>query len=312
MLRISRNTLVTIICGILSGGLFSAVAANAGSGILVLFLPVLPLASVGLSLSARHCFFAALAACITIAFLSDVGYILFFVLFIVFPLLHFVRKLLLWRDGEAEREWYPVLAAIAEITLMSAGIFMTLALTLVHSEHMQLKTVVAEALSAQLNNDQLDNADPNIGHFLKLLADQWSFLVFAAASWVWVLLFYAFVVMANTLLTVRKIALRPSLALAPEGLPVWLPAILMICAVLAFLGQGNDRFAGETVFLIMLLPYFLSGVASVHKVSLAWSGRKLWLVLFYLLLTLFPLSPWLFALLVAKGVYTQMEKIWTA
>ena len=147
----------------------------------MVFLPVLPMAAVGLSLSARHSMFAALSACATIALLSDVGYILFFALFIVLPMTHFVRKCLLWRGEETAKEWYPALAALAEMTLLAAGVFMVFALTSVNAEHIELKTVLAGALSGQPDNP-LEGSDPTIANYIKLLVNQWSFLVFAGGK----------------------------------------------------------------------------------------------------------------------------------
>jgi hypothetical protein len=305
MLAISKETTLAVICGVLSGGVFSLIADTIGGGMLAVFLPVLPLAFAGLALSARHCLIAAISACAAIALLSDAGYILFFALFLAVPLMHFIRRCLLWRGGEGEREWYPTLAALSEVTLFSAGVFMVFALISVHAEHIPLKSIVAGTLSSQQDN-LLKDADPSVSRYIKLLANQWSFLVFAVASWIWTLLIYAVAALVNALLASKAMSLRPHLAITPEGLPLWLPAALLISAALALLGHGNDSFAGETLFVIMLLPYFLSGLASVHRFLGAWPAKKIWLTAFYVLLALFP---WAAALLIARGAYTQLEKI---
>jgi hypothetical protein len=151
---------------------------------------------------------------------------------------------------------------------------------------------------------QLDNTDPKLMTVMTVLIRDWSFLIFVSGSWIWVLMIYAFTALANMLLQYNNLALRPSLAIEAEGLPLWLLVVVLISAAMAFLGHGNDQFAGRTAFLTLLLPYFLSGIASVHTMCGTWKNKKTALVIFYGMLLLFP---WISIFLIGKGLYTQIE-----
>jgi hypothetical protein len=129
---------------------------------------------------------------------------------------------------------------------------------------------------------------------MKWLTGDGSFLLFASTGWSWVLMLYALAALAHGLLESRGLVLRPGLALEPHSLPLWLLGLLSINGGVALLGHGMDRFIAETVFLLLLLPYFLAGLALVHRFSLRWHNRRLWLTLFYI---------------VPIGLYSQLAEI---
>lgn len=298
---INKQMLLTIACGILSAGTFAVATYGAGSGLLIMFLPVVPLALIGLSHSAKHTLLAAVAACITIGII-DAGSVPLFILLSAFPAYHFVRRALLWRGDEQERRWYPVVSILAELTAISACIFMLLAFSASMSEHTDLSSLIAVSMKEQINS-----TDPNIAEMMKTLVTQWSFLIFAGISWLWVTMLYVFIALANRMLNQYNLALRPDLSVSEEGLPLWLPFIMLACAGLAVIGHGNDRFTGETVFLIFLLPYFMTGIASFHRISQRWKNRWFWLTCFYFGMTLF--FPWIALLLIARGAQLQLEAV---
>lgn len=301
MLTKNKQAILTVLCGLLSGGAF-ATTLTAGNGLLILFLPVIPLAVVGFSVSARHGLVASLLACVAVGALLDRDYVPLFFLVCAFPSYHFIRKALLWRGDEHAREWFSVLTILAEITAYTAALFMVLALLSVapHSDHSNLKDLIAQSLSSEL-----ENPDPRVAELMKTVVTDWSFLIFAGLGWMWVSLLYLCIAATNIFLTRISVSLRPSLRLPREGLPHWLPVILLISAGLVFIGNDNDRFAGETLFLLLLLPYFLSGIATIHHWALERKNREFWLTFFYLLLTLF--FPWIAMLLIAAGIKTQAE-----
>lgn len=306
MLTFSRTTLFTLLCGMLAGSVFAFSSYNADAGLMVLFMPAMPLAIIGLAVSARHCLAAGAVACVMVGLLSGPDYVVFFAILIVFPLQHFVRKALLWRGDEEEREWHPVLPILADLTLIAAAVFMIFSILTAHSENGDLKTIIAHALDSQINN-QIRDAEPKLAYFMRMIADEWNFLLFAFVSWIWVVCIYAFAVIANLFLSMNNIALRPSLALKPVGLSLWMPGLILVSVLLTLFGSGNDRYVGETSLLILLLPYFLCGLASLHAVTQDWGSRRFWLGAFYLILALFP---WIAVFVIAKGLHTQLESFW--
>jgi hypothetical protein len=175
-------------------------------------------------------------------------------------------------------------------------------LSVSHGEHTELKDMLTQSFSPEF-----DNPDPKLAYIIKAIVTDWSFLIFAGTGWMWVLLMYFFMACSNMMLHHFAASLRPSLALSQEGLPLWLPALVCVSGILAFVGNSNDRFAGQTAFLILLLPYFLCGIAAFHRLSLDWKGREIWLTLFYVGLAFF--FPWIAALLIAFGIKTQAEAL---
>lgn len=315
MLALSRETIFVAVCGILSGILAFLNSYIPDAGLVVLFLPLVPLAIAGLSLSARQGMGAALIACVVAGVMAGGEHVLFFTVLIVLPMLHFMRKVLQWRGEGEERQWYPVLPVLAEITLMTCIVLAGYILILGHSEHGALKTIMAQAMHKQLDPQMVDThtEDASLAErehqyiiIMKMLIDEWNFIAFACMGWLWVLLLYAFTVIANIFLEARGIALRPSLAIAPGGLPLWLPFLIAVATAAAAFGNSNDRYLGEVVILIMVLPYFISGIAKFHTKSRHWPLRWVWIILFY---CIFLCVPALAVLAIARGMLTQIEEV---
>jgi hypothetical protein len=82
-------------------------------------------------------------------------------------------------------------------------------------------------------------------------------------------------------------ALRPSPDLTTTTPPRWLlPSVVAVAAV-ALVGSGQLGFLATNIALILSVPYFLTGLAVVHAVSVRWNGRLAILIALYLLLLLF-------------------------
>lgn len=301
---LSKETLFTLMCGIFSGGVFVFVAYNPDAGPLVIFLPLMPLAIAGLCVSARSCLIASLIVCLMAARIAGQEYAVSVAVIVVIPLLYFVRKALLWRGDEQQKQWYPLMPVVAELTLMACIAIAGVILLMGHSEQVELKSAVAQSLHRQLDS-QFNVSDPDAAATKKLI-DEWSFVLFAFAGWLWVMMIYGFSAIANTFLKVNGIALRPSLALGSRGLPLWLPFVILVAAGLAAFGNGNDRYLGEAVILLMIMPYFLSGIASFHEISHRFGNRWLWIAVFYITLLVFPA---LSVFVIAKGVHAQIEEL---
>ncbi len=154
--------------------------------------------------------------------------------------------------------------------------------------------------------DNLTSSDKEIAATMKLLLTDWLFLLLAGTAWLWLAALYGLAALANSLLANKGMALRPSLGLTGGGLPGWLLFFLTLSAFFACAGTGSDRLNGETVFLILLLPYFFAGMAFIHQVSRHWSARSYLLAALYFLL-MFP--PWMAFMTVMLGVYIQLREM---
>jgi hypothetical protein len=298
---LSKPIVLTIAAGLAAGIIFSVAAYSSAGGLLLIYLPSFPLLLIGFALGAKRIFTASLAAFATVALFTDTSNAAFFAAFTIFPALYFVHKALLWRGEETHREWYPMLAMLAELTTIAALFFLIFSVMATSGGHNGLQAVLAHELASDMSN----NASPEFQSAMKWLTGEGSFLLFAMTGWSWVLMIYAFAAFAHSLLEPNGLALRPSLAIEPI-LPLWLLGLLVLNGALALLGHGTNRFIAETVFLLLLLPYFLAGLARMHRFSLRWHNRRLWLVLFYIILLF---QAWIIVLVALSGLLGQLAEI---
>jgi len=297
----SQHSIIALITGILAGGIFAAASSSASGGVLLLYLPCFFLMMLGFAYGAKQTAFAGLSAALTICLLNNTGDGIFFAGFIALPAWYFVHKALLWREKDGAHEWYPTLKILTDFTIILAMLFIVFAYATTHSGQNSIHTLIAHELSTIP-----PGTDPQIITMLKKFTEEWSFLIFALAGWWWVMMLYGFAVLANHFLTSRYLSLRPSLAISAHGLPGGLLMLAALSAVLAFIGQGNQRFDGQVLFLLLLLPYFLSGLALLHQTSHNWRNREIWLCLFYGALLFLP---WVSIIAIAAGFYTQIVEI---
>jgi hypothetical protein len=285
------------LAGLIAGLLFVVVASVS----VLIYLPAFMLLLCGLSNGHRRMSVACGCGCIVAGLALGIPGLLFFAVTIALPAGYFVRYALLWRESEEGVQWYPAERIIAYLTLLAASFFMASALVVAGSG--------TESLQSRLGHELAGTVPPGPPEFV-LYAHQfindYSFLILATFCWVWVLLFYGLAVAANRLLNAYHRALRPSLALSWRGLPVWLLGLLSITALLALFGTGNDRYCAHTLFLVLLLPYFLVGLARIHAYTLGRSYRNLWLTLLYMLTFLLI---WPAAAVILLGIYSNIAEM---
>jgi predicted membrane protein len=104
----------------------------------------------------------------------------------------------------------------------------------------------------------------------------------------------------------QRAVLRPYFTIEATPVPIWVAGILLVTAVLALVGNTNDIFLAKTVFIILLLPYFLCGIAMLHNITHTWPARRLWLVLIYVFMIV---MAWPAILIISAGVYTQCNAL---
>jgi len=299
----TREVFFRDVCaGLVSGFIFYLGLKSAFGGPLLIFACLLPLYLVGLAYGSRHAVRAAYASTFVSIVLLGPENCLPFVLFVLMPSCFFLRQLLQWRGNEHAPSWYPALRALAKLSVLTTIIFAGMGL-IADANDQHFQTIIARSLP-----DDLNGMDPEAVLSLQHLLAEESFLIFALLGWMWVILLYGIAVLTNGFLNKHSLALRPSLALSPGGLPASLLVLLFICAVPALLSQGNTRFLGQMMALQMLLPYFLSGLALMHALSRARAipRRRLWISSFYIALIF---TGWPAVIVVGAGLYVQLAEI---
>jgi hypothetical protein len=295
-----RPGFLAVFCaGIASGFLFFAFLAIDTGGVLFIALPSLPLLLTGLGLGARRAVVAGLTGAAVAVLLTGTGGMVFFAAFIMLPAVYFIRRCLSWRLSPEGEQWYPISAILAELSGFAAAA--ALGLAMVTERHGGLKAIIPPGLAMSFG-------DPEFVALVQPLFTEWSFVLLAAVGWLWIVMIYAVAVLANAMLASKHYTLRPSLGLETGGLPLWLPGFLGLSGLLILLGQGADRYDGQVVFILLLLPYFLSGLSWVHRFSFTHRvpARKLWITCFYIAITFLR---WPVLLVIGLGLYKQAAEM---
>lgn len=193
-----------------------------------------------------------------------------------------VRYALLNRTTpEGGLEWYPPGQLLAWLTLYAVVAFV--ALTLVWGPE-NLQTGVSGYVDSFRR--MLAEASRESPAMDRMLAGLKRVLPFLVVAW-WLIIMAANGVLAQKFLVRTGHALRPSPDLTTTAPPGWVLSAAVAAAAVALVGSGWIGFMATNVALILCVPYFLTGLAVVHAVSVRWNGRKAILVALYLLLFLF-------------------------
>lgn len=288
--------------------LFAGVAAALlpyipGAGIFFAsWAPFLPLFFTGFAFGDRNCKQAAGIATLIVLIIGGGGEGLSFALFIALPACFLVSRLTRYTiDSSGRVRWYPTLRALSELVLIAAALFMFFAIMASYEHKNSLQDILRNSLTFEVKD-----LDPAVADEMRTLTQDFSFVLLAGMAWIWVLAAWFMAVMVNNALVMKRQALRPQIGLTPEGIIGWVPALLAVSAALALAGEGNDNWVGKSLFLIFLLPYFLSGMARIHAMSHYWQMRHLWLFLIYVILIFLF---WTVALVAAMGLYYHLSEM---
>jgi hypothetical protein len=86
---------------------------------------------------------------------------------------------------------------------------------------------------------------------------------------------------AQTALTRRGMALAATPLWRETRLPIWYGFLPGAAAVIWLSGMGGDSSLSFALFLVLLLPFFLLGLAAVHRRSVGRTARPFMLGVFY-------------------------------
>lgn len=292
----SRRLHLILFAGVSSGVIFSL----AFTGVAFLYLSVLPLLLLGLAFGANLVLPSALIACALSIVLVGTGETIFFAFFAALPTYTFIRNVLKYREKNTT-QWLPVIQVIADITLYGALLFALAALMTAHYIQGGVPALLKHSVVIDTHN-----APPETVEIMRRLVGDLSFFIFAFIGWSWIAILYVIATIANGFLVMRGMALRPSLALTPHGMPIMVLVTWVISGVLFCLSKNNDHFVAGVVFLLMQLPYLLYGLALMHQFFHHKSSKMVWLVLCYsgIIILVFPVF-----IVIAAGIYAHFIEI---
>lgn len=265
------------IAGLLASGLFLFVF-GLGLGFIFMFLPTLPLLALGLSKAPRLALYGAFFATALITMLTDMAVGLLFLLFLGLPAWFLARESLRARSHGPVEEWLPIGLILTQLTLYACA-FVAL-LTLFYAlQPESLPQVLSQNIQAAFAD-----LKGSYGQIIDTLANEWSFLVFSIAIWLWGMTLYFHGWLAHRALAKKGIVRRPDFRLRPFMIPSWMLSLLAICALASLAGGESLRFLGKSTLISLMLPYFFAGAALMHETSKNWPSRGFFLFFIYFII----------------------------
>ncbi len=291
----------SVLAGILSGLLYFVVSSGLLVGVVVAFLPVVPLFWAGFRLGAFALTHAVIIAGALSFLLLGPSTASFLLMMQLTPVWLFGRQLLKARLNKRGRvEWYATGNAFVAVSIYAAIAFMFISLFMASGDG---------GLLEQLQQDMAQTTsemDPALGAAIQQWVEQVPYILVATFIWMWMLMLYACAVFANFICGSQGKMLRHSLGLEPFSPPVLLPIWLIVCGGYGFLIPSETAFVAQTVFFILLLPYFILGLAGIHQSAQKWKNKTLWLWLFYFVLVT---SQWPAFLLAGYGILKHVLEL---
>jgi hypothetical protein len=286
----------TVLSGLVSAGLY-VVVATFGLGFLFLFLPSLPIFWMGMSNRSDEALRASLAATLLLAVISGPASALVYLLVIALPAWYMAQEAS--KNGVYQQRvwWFPLTVIVAR--LVAAFSFLTLALALYYSH---IPGGLAELVAARIREAMalfVGEVDEKTFATMQMAAAHYSFLVFGVFAWMWIACLYLHGWVVCRELTRQRKPARPDMAVAPFPPPNWMISLLLISMLAIAIGSETMVFWGKTSLMVLLLPYFLLGLALLHERTKRLQNRTLLLFCLYLLLAMLP---WAAVIAAAYGV----------
>lgn len=288
------------IAGLLSSSLF-LVVFGIGLSFVFIFLPTLPLFSMGLSRQPEKTHVAIFVAAAIIAVIAGISAALLYLVFMAWPAWYMSKKCItsqLARDGKTQL-WYPIGTIIINLTV-GACAFAAL-MTAYYSLHGGIQEILSENI-----HEAFADLQDDYGDIIDSMASGWSFLMFPVTIWLWGIILYGHAWLANRALIRKKQEQRPDLVVHTFTIPSWMLTLLAICALASLIGSPSMSFLGKATLLSLMLPYFFLGASLMHQTTKTWpNGRFFTFFVYLMVFTQF----WPGLILAGMGLWHQLKNL---
>lgn len=295
----SKNLLMAVAGGLTSVILYLSTFFGIPGGLFLAYFSALPLFVVGLSLGLMAGTTATGAAFVLALAVTEATVIALYAVVLAIPSLLLVRMALLTRKSPGgDAKWYPPGQMICWLTGYGAVVFVITAFMAGGGQD-GLEGTIRETIAAALKA-LIQGMDPSKAEATAQMTATY-FPAILMASWLITMVVNA--VLAQNILVRLKRNIRPALSLLDLRLPLGLAgAVLAALVIWRLTGPGLVGFVSLNLALIMLVPYFLLGLAVVHAISRPWSARTPILVTLYLIMVFIG---WPVIVVAALGIAEQ-------
>lgn len=288
--------------GLLSAILFLTVVKDVPFGVVLSYLAPLPLMMAGLGVGQGAVLIGAGIGGAAVAVVA--GGAMFALPFLAaagLPSLVVANRGLLWRTApDGTVHWFPPGLVLAWLT--AAGLLLLLiGVALVSGHPDGVRGWVAETIGRVL-----ELAAPMVGPEDRQVAVDWwtpGFPAMVAGSWLLMSVLNA--TLAQGLLARLGRNRRPSPAYRELWLPDWLGVVLVVAAAVGLLAGGDAGYVAANTAAVVMVPFALLGVATVHRWAAGRSNARFILALMYGMLIL----VFVWAVIAAAGL--GLVRFWT-
>lgn len=268
------------LCGIVSAVLLGGINALKWVGILLPFVPLLPILWVGLTRGVIPLATAAAVSFVLSFLVIDAENALLFGITQLLASVVFVRELMKLEVDEIDNSitWAPAGHAFAALCL-AATVVAGLVMTFADESFARALAAIQRDLAAQV-----PDLDPEIAGRFKEMISRIPHIFLALELWVWGLLLYGFATLVNFAAVSYRRAIRQTLRVEPFLPPTYYFIILMLACLGSFFLSGTFAVLCQMGTIMLLFTYFIVGIGSIQARVLTWPYSQLWMFIFILFL----------------------------
>ena len=273
-----------VMTGLLAGALFSMSVLGVITGITAPLIPVFLLVLMGMIYGRAGIHTAALAALPSLFFTAPLPEALLIVATYIIPSVLMVRTLmmaLLINKKPPVMIWSSLGSAILAASLYGAFYYGAMIAT-----DNALYQQVIQQMQTQFNMADIE-LEPDMVHIARTMIDTYPHIILAMEYWVMMMGITAALFFAHFVADTLGMQRRPELQLKPFAPPLLLPFVIAIGSACSLLPYSTFAAAAQTATLIALLPYFFSGLASIHATLRGMEHTVILFIVFYCITVLF-------------------------
>lgn len=295
----SKTLLIAVLGGVTSAILYLSSFFGIPGGFILAYFSALPLFVVGLSLGLMAGTIATVTSVALALTVTQIAVVALFTVVTALPTLLLLRMALSNRKSpEGNTKWYPPGMMLCWLTGYGAMAFV-IAAYMVGGGPNGIEEILRENISAALGV-LMQDLEPLKVEAMARMAARHVPAIFMAS---WLISMVVNAHLAQNIATRLGRNIRPAPPLLNMSLPFGLTGAMLAAAVIWRLaGPGLVGFVSLNLALVMLVPYFLMGLAVVHAISRPWPARTPILVTMYLIMVFIG---WPVALLAALGLAEQ-------
>lgn len=291
------------LCGVLSAILLGGINAFNLYGVLVPFVPLLPILWIGLTRGVVPLAVAAIVSFLLLFLIVDGDTAVLYGATQLFTTVVFIRELMKLEvdDATGDIRWAPAGHAFIGVTLFAA-IACVLILLLAPGVYETAVSAIRRDLSPEIAG-----MDPEVAARFKQVLGKIPHILLALELWVWSLLLYGFTALVNFGAASYGRVIRPSLALKPFYPPTYVFIILVLTGLASFFVPERGGVLCQTLSVIFLLPYFITGIGHIHSHLMKWKHRQIWIGLFYFFVLV---AQWPVFFITIYGLSMHVRRFW--